>query len=69
VTNPKTPRAATIVETPSGNGWCYVIEEDESGEVHNLCGVGAPAGGDVGDKGTVVYQTGSNFGLWFWSAQ
>lgn len=68
MTDHKIPCAATITVTPSKeNGWCYVIEEDDSGEIHNLRGIGAPRGGAVGDKGTVAYQTGTGFGLWFWS--
>jgi len=65
-THPKLP--AEIVETPDrSNGHCYIVETD-CGRTLNLRGLGAPKGGKLGDRGTVQYQTGAGFGLYFWQS-
>lgn len=65
--NPKKPRPAVIVEMPSrDNGYFFVVRTDDGG-VYRLAGLGAPMGGKVGDRGTVAYQTGASFGLYFWT--
>lgn len=61
------PKNATIAEAACyENGYHYKIE-CEDGEVMFLRGLGAPQGGKAGDVGTVTYQTGPSFWLWFWS--
>jgi hypothetical protein len=65
--NKKAAMKATIEETPSKeNGYRYVVETD-CGRVLYMAGMGAPKGGKIGDEGTVSYQTGASFGLYFWS--
>lgn len=67
--DPKQPRGAVIVETPTrDNGWFFVVHTDD-GAVYHLAGLGAPAGGKVGDRGTVAYQSGASFGLYFWAPE
>lgn len=61
------PKQGIITETPSkANGYCYTVTCDDESR-HQLRGLGAPQGGQVGDTGTLTYTTGANFGLWFWS--
>jgi len=62
-------RAGEIAETPSKeNAFCYLIVTDD-GQRISLRGLGAPKGGAVGDRGTVQYQRGAGFGLYFWSPE
>ena len=59
-------RPAVIKETPSTkNSWSYVIETD-GGETMHLRGLGAPSPGRVGEKGSVQYNVGGSYGLYFW---
>ncbi|KKL53254.1 hypothetical protein LCGC14_2277260 [marine sediment metagenome] len=64
---PKIP--AMIVEIPvRQNGWSYVLIVKGKGRVY-LCGRGAPSPGRVGEKGTVQYTVGPNYGLFFWEGR
>lgn len=61
------PWQATIKEEACReNGYFYKVVTDD-GKPFYLRGMGAPQGGKKGDRGTVTYQTGANFGLYFWS--
>lgn len=65
--NPKIP--ATIHEKPTEkNGWFYVVKTDHDNVFH-LRGMGAPKDGNIGDRGTIQYRSGRNFGLYFWENQ
>ena len=67
--DPKVPAPATIKDKPTkANGWRYRVETDD-GREFSMAGMGAPMGGEVGDRGTVVYQSGASFGLYFWAAE
>jgi hypothetical protein len=66
---PTDPHPATIIDVPSrDNGWYYRVKTDHGVE-HLLAGAGAPKGGKVGDLGTVAYQSGAGWGMWFWTPQ
>jgi len=65
----KSRKRAMITEVPTrDNFYSYrVITEDS--DIMWLRGLGAPSPGHLFERGFVEYQTGSNFGLWFWEPE
>lgn len=60
-------RSGMITATPSAaNGYKYVVSTDDGDTVY-LSGIGAPKNAEVGDVGTVTYQTFRNSGFYAWS--